>query len=325
MTRFSDIIDNWLANSDELRHKQDIQTVSRLLPVKPIANGHPVLLGDDAAAIPSQGGYLLIAAEGVWPPLLRANPRLAGRCCVLTNISDIYAMGGSPIAVVDVLFASDDWLSSEVLTGMQENADRFGVPIVGGHYTKNSDTTALAVAILGQAKSLLTSHTARPGDILLLIYKQEGFFHNNFDFWDSSSMISPEQLRSELSLLPRIAEAGLCDTAKDVSMAGILGTTIMLLETSRLGAKIYLDEISYPPKVSIDKWLHAFPSYGFILSVRPEYVNDVRVIFHEHSLCCEPFGTVTNKETITVHSGRESKIIWDLNKSLMGFSNSYLR
>ncbi len=320
MTWFSDIMDNCLA-SDALRQKQDIQTVARLLPVKPMANGHPVLLGDDAAAIACEEGYLLLAAEGVWPPLLRANPRLAGRCCVLTNISDIYAMGGRPTAVVDVLFASDDWVSTEVLSGMQENATRFGVPIVGGHYTKNPDTTALAVAILGQAKSLLTSHTARPDDRLLLVYKQEGFLHDNFNFWDSSSMISPEQLRSQFSLLPHIAEAGLCDTAKDVSMAGILGTTIMLLETSQSGATISLDEISSPPKVSIEKWLQTFPSYGFILSVRPEYVNDVRVIFQKHNLCCAPFGTVTDSKTITVHSGRESKIIWDLNTSLMGFTN----
>lgn len=321
MSWLNDLVENWLATSG-LNEKQDIQTVSNSLPLNPLVNGQPVLLGDDAAVITIDGGYLLLAAEGVWPPLLRANPKLAGRCCVLTNVSDIYAMGGRPTAVVDVLFATDDELASQVLSGMQENAERFGVPIVGGHYTKNRDTSALAVAILGQAKSLLTSHTARPGDQLMLVCKQEGRLHDNFNFWDCSSMCSPEQLRSDLELLPLIAETGLCDTAKDVSMAGILGTTIMLLETSGYGAKINLDEIPCPPGVDRERWLRAFPSYGFILSVRPQHVSGVQSIFEEHGLCCAPYATVIDDSSVTVHGRGESKVIWDLTTPLMGFAQS---
>jgi AIR synthase-related protein, sll0787 family len=321
MSWLDNLVTNWLATGG-LHQKQDIQTVSERLPLKPLVEGRPVLLGDDAAAITVDGGYLLLAAEGVWPPLLRANPQLAGRCCVLTNVSDIYAMGGRPTAVVDVLFASDDELASQVLSGMQENAERFGVPIVGGHYTKNRDTSALAVAILGQAKRLLTSHTALLGDQLMLVCKLEGRLHDTFDFWDCSSMCSPEQLRSDLELLPLIAETGLCDTAKDVSMAGILGTTLMLLETSGHGARVSLDKIPCPPGVNIERWLRAFPSYGFILSVRPQYVNDVQVIFEERGLCCASYATVIDSPTVTVHGRGESKVIWDLTTPLMGFAQS---
>ena len=321
MSWLNDLVAHWLATSG-LQEKQDIQTVSNSLPLSPWVNGQPVLLGDDAAAISGEGGYLLLAAEGVWPPLLRANPQLAGRCCVLTNISDIYAMGGRPTAVVDVLFTSDDELASQVLKGMQENAERFGVPIVGGHYTKNRDTSALAVAILGQAKRLLTSHTARPGDQLMLVCKLEGRLREGFDFWDCSSMCSSEELRSDLELLPLIAETGLCDTAKDVSMAGILGTTIMLLETSGYGAMINLDKIPCPLGVDIERWLRVFPSYGFILSVRQQYVNDVQEIFEKHGLCCAPYATVIDDTAVTVHGRGESKVIWDLKTPLMGFTQS---
>ena len=321
MSWLNDLVKNWLATSG-LNQKQDIQTVADILPLRPLVGGQPVLLGDDAAAITVDEGYLLLAAEGVWPPLLRTNPKLAGRCCVLTNVSDIYAMGGRPTAVVDVLFASDDELASQVLSGMQENAERYGVPIVGGHYTKNRDTSALAVAILGQAKRLLTSHTARPGDQLMLVCKLEGRLHDNFNFWDCSSMCSPEQLRFELELLPRIAETGLCDTAKDISMAGILGTTIMLMETSGYGAKIDLEEIPCPPGVDIERWLRAFPSYGFILSVRPKNVNSVQAIFEEHGLCCVPYATVMIDQSVSVYGRGESKVIWDLTIPLMGFAQS---
>lgn len=321
MSWLDNLVTNWLLTGC-LQQKQDIQTIADRLPHNPLVHDQNVLLGDDAAAIAVDGGYLLLAAEGVWPPLLRANPQLAGRCCVLTNVSDIYAMGGRPTAVVDVLFATDDELASKVLSGMQENAERFGVPIVGGHYTKNNDTSALAIAILGQAKKLLTSHTARPGDQLMLVCRLEGKLHDTFNFWDCSSMCSSEQLRSDLELLPLIAEAGLCDTAKDVSMAGILGTTIMLLETSGYGARINLDEIPCPPGVDFENWLRAFPSYGFILSVRPQHVNNVRKIFEEHGLVCAPYASVIDGPVVTAYGREESKVIWDLTTPLMGFGQS---
>jgi AIR synthase-related protein len=321
MTWLDKLIANW-QSTGALDQKEDIQTVAKRLPLNPSVNGKPVLLGDDAAAIPSGDRYLLLAAEGVWPPLLQANPRLAGRCCVLTNISDIYAMGGRPIAVVDVLFAAEDELAAQALAGMQENAERFGVPIVGGHYTKNNDMSSLAVAILGQANKLLTSHTARTGDQLMLVYKQEGRLKDAFDFWDCSSMCSPEQLRSDLELLPLLAESGLCDTAKDVSMAGILGTTIMLLETSGIGARVDLDKIACPPGVDFERWLRAFPSYGFILSVRPQNVKDVQTLFEQRGICCVPYATVTDETVVTVHSRGDSKVIWDFAVPLMGFAQS---
>lgn len=321
MTWLDQLIANW-QSTGALDQKEDIQTVAKRLPLNPLVNGKSVLLGDDTAAIPSGDGYLLLAAEGVWPPLLQANPRLAGRCCVLTNISDVYAMGGRPIAVVDVLFAAEDELAEQALAGMQENAERFGVPIVGGHYTKNDNTSSLAVAILGQAKKLLTSHTAQTGDQLMLVYKKEGKLKDGFDFWDCSSMCSLEQLRSELELLPLLAESGLCDTAKDVSMAGILGTTIMLLETSGSGAKVDLDKIACPLGVDFERWLRAFPSYGFILSVRPQNVKAVQILFEKQSICCVPYATVTNESVVTVHSRGDSKVIWDFEVPLMGFTQS---
>ena len=55
-----------------------------------------------------------------------------------------------------------------------------------------------------------------------------------------------ERLRGDLELLPQLAEDGLCDAAKDISMAGTLGTALMLLECSQVGARIDLDAHSAP-------------------------------------------------------------------------------
>ena len=62
-----------------------------------------VALGDDCAALADGEGYLLFAIEGMVSDFVRAMPWFAGYSSVMVNVSDIYAMGGRPLAVVDAL------------------------------------------------------------------------------------------------------------------------------------------------------------------------------------------------------------------------------
>lgn len=96
-------------------------------------------------------GYLLLAAEGMWPLLVETEPWFAGWCAVLTNVSDIYAMGGRPIAVVDTLWSQSVSATQSLCDGMKAAAQVYNVPIVGGHTNSRSPYNALSVAILGRA------------------------------------------------------------------------------------------------------------------------------------------------------------------------------
>ncbi|MGH7806548.1 MAG: AIR synthase related protein, partial [Thermodesulfobacteriota bacterium] len=125
-----------LRSSPRLNQKRKLQALWGLLPQVCQVNSSDVILGDDAAAIKTQDGYLLLAAEGIYPLLLKSNPYLAGRTSVLTNVNDIFAMGGRPLAVLDVLFGSDVEEVKEVLRGIRDNASRYSVPVVGGHLTE---------------------------------------------------------------------------------------------------------------------------------------------------------------------------------------------
>jgi hypothetical protein len=80
-----------------------------------------------------------------------------------------------------------------------------------------------------------------------------------------------ERLRADIELLPLLAERGLCDAAKDISNAGAIGTTLMLLECSKVGASIDVLAIPRPEGVPLLRWLQSFPSYGFVFSVRPSH------------------------------------------------------
>jgi AIR synthase-related protein len=304
-----------LRSSPRLNQKEQLKNLWSIIPQVCKVYGNDVILGDDAAAIKTQDGYFLLAAEGVYPPLLKSNPYLAGRTSVLTNVNDIYAMGGRPLAILDVLFASDAEEVQEVLRGINDNASRYKISLVGGHLTQETSCSSLSVFILGRAKTLLTSFGARVDDDLVLIFSPKGKLYSGFSFWDSSSHLSSEEALNQLELLPLIAEDGLANTGKDISMAGLIGTTLMLLEVSGKGAEIYVDKIPTPFEVSLEEWLLMFPSFGFVLSVKPYNTPKVEERFRKLGLVCEKIGKVTpGRQVFFVNDSGEKESFWDFNK-----------
>lgn len=309
---------NHLRQSLGLLHKQDIQAVSRRYPQFADAS---IPLGDDCAAIPDGDGYLLLAAEGLMPFLVESEPWFAGWCAVMVNVSDIYAMGGKPIAVVDTLWSPSVEQSQPLWQGMQAAAQAYQVPIVGGHTNCHSPYSALSVAILGRARRLITSFAARAGDRLLMVVDGRGKMHPKYPFWNAATTADPVQLREDLAILPQLAERGLCDAGKDISMGGVIGTTLMLLETSRRGAVLNLDAIPVPAGVSLEQWLVCFPSFGFLLSVCPENVATVQHQFHERHLICQAIGEVQDTPHLVLQAQGQTTLFWDLSRQpLTGFS-----
>jgi AIR synthase-related protein len=305
-----------------LTQKRELQRLWRVLPQTCNVDGEEVLIGDDAAALRTADGYLLLAAEGVYPPLLESDPYMAGRASVLANVNDIYAMGGRPTAILDVLFSRDDDEAELVLKGIQDNAARYKVPVLGGHLSPGAEGSALSVFILGKGRALLSSFNALPGDQLVFVFASEGRFLNGYKFWDSSSRLPDHQVLEQLELLPRVAEEGLADTAKDVSMAGLIGTALMLLEGSGVGAEIDLEKVPRPSEGPLEHWLLTFPSFGFLLSLRSASAPRVRALFRGAGLTCETIGEVTkDRRVFFVSPAGARKLFWDFNdSSLVGIT-----
>ena len=64
--------------------------------------------------------------------------------------------------------------------------------------------------------------------------------------WDAASGAPAERLRGDLALLPDLAEDGLVAAGKDISMAGLVGTVMMLCEGSGCGARLEVDAVPLP-------------------------------------------------------------------------------
>ncbi|MDQ7969061.1 MAG: sll0787 family AIR synthase-like protein [Oxalicibacterium faecigallinarum] len=297
-------------------HKRDIDTVMQTLGAHPAlaSNGQPIAVGDDCAAIPDGDGYLLFAIEGFVNEFVEKEPWFAGYCGVMVNVSDIYAMGGRPLAVVDALWSRDGDAAQPVLQGMAEASRIYNVPVVGGHSNRRNDREQLSVAIVGRASKLLTSFDARPGEHLVAAIDLRGRFHEPHAYWDASTGSPAERLRGDLAVLPTIAEDGLACAAKDISMAGVVGTALMLLECSGVGATIDLDAIPRPSGVVLERWLQAFPSFGFLLSVADDKLATVQARFAARDIACASIGRIDDSHTVRLKQGDVHATVWDFRK-----------
>ena len=297
-----------------LTHKADIAAALDTLGI----GANAIRVGDDCAAIPDGDGWLLFAIEGFVNDFVEADPGFAGHCGIMVNLSDIAAMGGRPIAVVDAIWARSEAAADPVLAGLREAASIYAVPIVGGHTNHRSDRGQLAVAVLGRAKRLITSFDADDGDTMIAAIDLRGRFREPHLHWDASSGAPADRLRADLALLPELAEAGLVTAGKDISMAGLVGTAMMLCEASGRGARIEIDAVPCPPGVDLARLLMAFPSFGFLLTAKREHVGPVLTAFAARDIACAAIGTLDSTRCLRLWRDDEEVVIWDFAKPFIG-------
>jgi AIR synthase-related protein len=278
-----------------------------------------IRLGDDCAAVPDGEGFLLLAAEGMLPSFVADDPWFAGYSAVMVNISDVAAMGGKALAIVDVLWTPRDASAEAIWDGMNAAARAYGVPIVGGHTTPSMAGSAyLAAAVMGRAERLITSFDAAPGDDLLMAVDLRGAYRAGKPFWNASTDAPQERLRGDLEVLPEIASHGACRAGKDISNGGIAGTLAMLLECSKVGAELWLDRLPRPAGAELERWLISFPSYGYLLSVAPERTAEVAAAFEARGIACETVGRITANRSLVLTLGAGRRIFLEAREDAAG-------
>src|SRR5581483_1264940 len=88
-------------------------------------------------------------------------------------LSDVYAMGGTPLAALSVVGFPDELLESsvlaEILRGGAEKAAEAGIDVVGGH-TIRADEPIYGLSVTGivHPERMVTNAGARPSDLLVL-------------------------------------------------------------------------------------------------------------------------------------------------------------
>lgn len=274
--------------------------------------------GEDAAVIGYDGeNHLLMAADGIWSRLMVSDPKWAGYCAVLVNVHDIAAMGGKPIAMVDVFSVSKKDTCEQVSLGMSEAVEKFNVPIVGGHIHPDTPYDALDVAIIGSVRkdAIIYSSTANVGDDVLFAVDLDGRVHPSSNLnWDSTSSKKPKIIQTQIKSMRVLGESHLLTAGKDVSNPGIVGTLGMLLELSCKGAVLDINSIPIPKKLDLAGWLKMYPGMGFIVTSKKENTKEVILTFKKHGLTCERVGEITDDSTLTITDGDDKADVFDFKK-----------
>lgn len=301
-----------LRDHPSIRGKLDIAQSTQTLGLSAQSDGHP---GDDCAVLPAGDGYDLFACEGFINAFVKADPWFAGWCGVMVNISDILSMGGRPRAVTNAIWAPNADLAQPVLAGMKAASQAYGVPIVGGHTNLRTDDLQLSVSIIGHSKKIVSSFESRPGDVLICAIDLRGSYREPFDNWCAALTALPANLRAEMAVMPRLAEADLVTAGKDISQGGIVGTALMLAEASGVAINIQLEALPHPAGIDMARWLRSFPSFGFLLSARPEHAPAICAEFAKVGVSATACGDVTEGSAVHLTGREGTALFWDYDRT----------
>jgi selenophosphate synthetase-related protein len=194
-----------------------------------------------------------------------------------------------------------------VLAGIADAAALLGVKVSGGHLTLGGEP-ALSAFCTGVTATPLRATAARSGDALIAAFCLEGRYFSQ-TFFTSLRDREPARLRDDGEALVEVAERGLCHAARDVSMPGVAGSLLQLLELAGCGATLDLDRLPRPPEVAIERWLLTFPSFGFVLAAPPERADEACAAFTRRGLAAAVCGAFDDTRTLRLG---ESVTVWDL-------------
>ncbi|MBN2181050.1 MAG: selenide, water dikinase SelD [Sedimentisphaerales bacterium] len=128
--------------------------------------------GDDAGVYDMGDGTALVQTVDVFTPSVD-DPYIFGQVAAANSVSDIYAMGGTPITAVSVLGFPvrkiPDKAMNDILSGGIDKMNEAGVAIIGGHSINDSEIKAgFAVTGIIDKDKIMTNANAQPGDMLVL-------------------------------------------------------------------------------------------------------------------------------------------------------------
>jgi selenophosphate synthetase-related protein len=279
-------------------------------------DGALVPMGDDVRgdggreSVTTQAGYVIACGEALLPAFVAQDPYGAGFAAVLANVNDLAAMGATPRGIVDTIVGSAD-IARESLRGMRAASLLYDVPLVGGHLTLHDGAPALSAFGIGHADSVLSLTHVAVGQSLVVASCTQGTMRTDFPFFRSFDERG-DKLAGDVRVLAELAKSGACVAAKDVSMAGLVGSLAMLLEWSRLGVRLDLDLLPRPTDVAMAAWLTCFPAYSFLLCAAPGRENEVLGAFHARGLEAAVVGTIDDTGVLSVTAGGRQANVLDL-------------
>lgn len=206
--------------------------------------------GDDAAAVRIEGGVALLSTADFFTPVVD-DAYDWGRIAAANALSDIYAMGGTPVMAINLVAwpreALPTELLREVLRGGMDVASQAGCPVIGGHSIDGPEPMfGMAVTGVADPDALMRNDAAESGlPISLTKPLGVGVLNNRHK---ATGEVSAEAVASMIALNRDAARAALeagVRAATDVTGFGLLGHLFKMCRASGVAARIDAAAVPY--------------------------------------------------------------------------------
>jgi selenide,water dikinase len=234
--------------------------LKEMLLSKEVFPGHPNLVvgsesNDDAAVFDNGNGQYIISTTDFFMPIVD-DAFTFGKIAATNALSDVYAMGGTPIMAVAILgwpiSKLNPALAAEVIDGGRFMCRMAGIPLAGGH-TIESPEPFFGLAVTGTVlpEHLKKNNTAKAGDQLYITKPlglgiistaaKRGVASEGDLLAAVSYMCALNKMGEALGKIPGV------NAITDVTGFGLLGHLIEMTEGSNLSAEISFDKIPLIP------------------------------------------------------------------------------
>lgn len=221
---------------------------------------HPDLLsgtgpGDDAAVYRLRDDLALVQTVDFFTPIVD-DPYTFGQIAAANSLSDVYAVGGTPITALNVAAFPVKSLPldilSEILRGGVDKVNEAGAMVVGGH-TVDDEEPKYGLAVTGTVdpRHFVTQSGAMPGDLLVLTKPigtglvstaVKAGSARGTDIRQAVAWMS--RLNREASQLMLLSGA---HAATDITGFGLLGHLVDICMASGVGAVIEMSHVPLLP------------------------------------------------------------------------------
>ncbi len=205
---------------------------------------------DDAAVFEWGGGEAVVSTTDFFMPIVD-DPEDFGRIAAVNAISDIYAMGGTPLLAIAIL----GWpvgslppeVANQVVEGGRKACLEAGIPLAGGHSIDNPEPIfGLAVTGKVRLEHLKKNGGARAGSYLFLT-KPLGV--GIFSTAQKKGLLDPAHAALSRRSMLHLNKEGVLfgqlpyvEAMTDVTGFGLLGHLVELCEASGTSAVVHLNE-----------------------------------------------------------------------------------
>ncbi|MEO1262263.1 MAG: selenide, water dikinase SelD [Bacteroidota bacterium] len=271
---------------------------------------------DDAAVFDNGDGTAVISTTDFFMPIVD-DPTDFGRIASVNAISDVYAMGGTPVMAIAILGWPVDKLSplvaKEVIKGSRSACEDAGIPLAGGH-SIDSPEPIFGLAVTGKVdiKNLKKNGGAQIGDCLFLTKplgvgilstsQKKGLLKEEHGTLARDNMVRLNKVGAVFGQLEYV------HAMTDVTGFGLFGHLTEMCEASATSAELFFGKIPLIDQNAIDFYLSEKCVPGGTLRNWDSYGHKIcPVSDYQKHICCDP--QTSGGLLVAVHPGKKDSFI----------------